>query len=142
MNLPYNKNELEQILCEEKKYLYIFNNFNLFFLRTVYCFLLLSNYFSIKVYSVINSIVNKFVVFIIIFLSSKFIYLKRVLREYSTLFKLMQKRKRILFNGEDNASLVIVQITAKYNSDWKNRIVNFIKDLNEDERNRFGLCIV
>lgn len=44
-------------------------------------------------------------------------------------------RKRILFNEEDNALLVIVQIAAQYNNDWSNRIVGFIKDVNEEERN-------
>ena len=51
-------------------------------------------------------------------------------------------RKRILFNGEDNASLVIVQIASKYNSDWTKRLVPFIKDLNEEERDQLGLCII
>ena len=51
-------------------------------------------------------------------------------------------RKRILFNGEDNASLVIVQIASKYNSDWAKRLVPFIKDLNEEERDQLGLCII
>jgi len=73
--------------------------------------------------------------------SHQYIRTSNAIESFNSVLK-RHSRRRILFNGEDNASLVIVQIAAKYNSDWKNRIVDFIKDLNEEERNKFGLCII
>ncbi len=73
--------------------------------------------------------------------SHQYIRTSNAIESFNSLLK-RSSRKRILFNGEDNASLVIVQIAAKYNNDWKNRIVEFIKELSEDERNEFGLCII
>ena len=73
--------------------------------------------------------------------SHQYIRTSNAIESFNSVLK-RNSRKRILFNGEDNASLVIVQIAAKYNNDWKNRIVEFIKDLSEEERNQFGLCII
>lgn len=73
--------------------------------------------------------------------SRQYIKTSNAIESFNSLLK-RGSRKRILFNGEDNASLVIVQIAAKYNSDWAGRLVPFIKDLNEEERNQFGMCII
>ena len=58
--------------------------------------------------------------------SHQYIRTSNAIESFNSLLK-RSSRKRILFNEEDNASLVIVQIAAKYNNDWKNRIVEFIK---------------
>ncbi len=64
-----------------------------------------------------------------------------VIESFDSLLK-RNSRKRILFNKEDNASLVIVQNIVKYNNEQKGRIVGFIKDLNEDERNVYEFLIM
>lgn len=73
--------------------------------------------------------------------SHQYIKTSNAIESFNSLLK-RHSRRRILFNGEDNASLVIVQIAAKYNNDWSGRLVPFIKDLSEEERNQFGMCII
>ena len=73
--------------------------------------------------------------------SHQYIRTSNAIESFNSILK-RDSRKRILFNGEDNASLVIVQIASKYNSEWAKRIVPFIKDLNEEERNQFGFDIL
>jgi transposase-like protein len=62
------------------------------------------------------------------------------IESYNSILKRSSK-KRILFNGEDNASLVIVQVIAKYNNDQNKRIVPFINELSEKERTELGFNI-
>lgn len=85
MNFLYNEEDLQKIEKEKKANMWLFILFIVLFVGSTLTFILVSNYYTRTLWSIIASVVGSICISLFIYFLAKFIYLKRVFTEYHTL---------------------------------------------------------